>query len=88
MIYPPPCAALNITGNPCCLQNSSASFAFVTALSVPGMIGTPAAIAAFLASTLSPIFFITLGEGPMKRMPLLIHACAKSALSDKKPRKQ
>lgn len=48
---PPPYAALKITGRPCLLQNSTASSALVTGPSVPGTIGTPASIAAFLAAT-------------------------------------
>jgi len=42
-------------------------------------------MAAFRAATLSPIWATTEGAGPMNRSPASIHACAKSARSDKNP---
>lgn len=39
---PPPNAALNITGRPCCLQKSTASSVVLIGPGVPGTMGTPA----------------------------------------------
>ena len=56
---------LRMTGQPCAVTKSSASWAVVTAVSVPGMMGSPAAMADCRAATLSPIFAITAAWGPM-----------------------
>ncbi|KAI9582936.1 hypothetical protein GQX74_012153 [Glossina fuscipes] len=67
------------------MSNSTASSLVVTGPSVPGTIGTPASIAAVRAATLSPICCTTFGDGPMKRSPASITACAKSLRSERKP---
>jgi hypothetical protein len=45
---PPPKAALRITGNPYCLQNSAASSARLIGEFVPGTTGTPHSRAVYL----------------------------------------
>ena len=54
-------------------------------LSVPGTMGSPAAMADCLAATLSPIFAMTCAVGPTKATPLSSHALAKSDRSERKP---
>uniref|UniRef100_A0A1B0C5Z2 Uncharacterized protein n=1 Tax=Glossina palpalis gambiensis TaxID=67801 RepID=A0A1B0C5Z2_9MUSC len=76
---------LPIVGPQCDVANSTASSLVVTGPSVPGTIGTPASIAAVRAATLSPICCTTFGDGPMKRSPASITACAKSLRSERKP---
>jgi hypothetical protein len=51
----------------------------------PGTQGTPAAIIARLALTLSPISRIDSGRGPMNTKPDFSTRSAKSAFSDRKP---
>ena len=61
---------------------SARSFTFP---SLPGITGTPALIIAFLASILSPIFWMTSELGPIKCNPLFLQMAAKFEFSDKKP---
>ena len=51
----------------------------------PGMTGSPAAIAAVRALTLSPTFDNTEAGGPTKAMPASVTASAKSARSERNP---
>ena len=67
-IPPPPSAGLTIRGNPNFHARSSA-LGLSTVSSMPGNPGKPAFLASFRALTLSPIFSITSGLGPMKQMP-------------------
>ncbi len=56
-----------------------------SAPSEPGTHGTPVAIIAFFALTLSPIRRIESGVGPMNAKPERSTRSAKSAFSDRKP---
>ena len=51
----------------------------------PGTVLTPADLAIFFDSILSPIEAIAVFEGPIKTMPDLSNSSAKSEFSDKKP---
>jgi hypothetical protein len=51
----------------------------------PGTTFTPAALASFLDSILSPIAAIAFGGGPMKAMPFSASIRAKLSRSDRKP---
>ena len=53
--------------------------------SVPGLTGTPASFASLRAVTLSPIWAMTSGEGPMKTRPAFSTAAAKAGFSERKP---
>ena len=51
----------------------------------PGTVETPAALASFLDSILSPIASMARGLGPMKVMPAACKAVGNAARSDRKP---
>ena len=56
-----------------------------TGASVPGMTGTPAAIAILRAEVLSPIWSSTSGDGPTKMRPSSAQRRANCAFSLKNP---
>lgn len=82
---PPPSRALSITGNPYWFANADTWEGSDTDCSIPGITGTPAALATSRADTLSPTAAMQDGEGPMNRTPAWLHFSANSVDSDKKP---
>ena len=81
---PPPADALNMTGKP--IRSAAATTSSSSpSTSVPGTTGTPASCMIARAVTLSPIFSIASGCGPMNVTPAARHAAANGARSDRKP---
>jgi hypothetical protein len=81
---PPPAEALIRIGKPMIsaarMRSSSES-----PPSVPGMMGTPRALAILRAVALSPMAPMARGGGPMKTMPASSQASAKSGRSARNP---
>ena len=74
-----------IKGKPISLATFTALARVVMGSSVPGRIGTPAALAKARASVLSPILRSNSGRGPTKVSPAFAQASAKSAFSARNP---
>ena len=81
---PPPATAFSITGYPICSAISKNSSTEDKVL-LPGMMGTPASLAAFLAFTLSPIKSMISASGPMNVNPFSLQILLNFAFSARKP---
>jgi len=82
---PPPPTAFSASGYPVSLAIASISETSSSAVSLPGITGTPASFIATRARSLSPAFAIESAEGPMNVSPASVTARAKSAFSERKP---
>jgi hypothetical protein len=82
---PPPAAALSITGRPTARTDAAIAAGSTLGASLPGTIGTLAALASRLAAALSPRRSITSAVGPMNTRPAASTARAKAAFSARKP---
>jgi hypothetical protein len=74
-----------ITGKPISRAKLRASSTSSTGPGVPGMIGTPTAVIAFLAAALSPMTRIWSAVGPMNVMLDASQVSANSAFSARNP---
>jgi hypothetical protein len=74
-----------ITGKPIVFATSVASSTLLTAPSLPGMIGTPAAFAVSRARALSPMRRMASGGGPMNVSRHSPTISAKCGFSERKP---
>ena len=82
---PPPAAALSMMGKPISSAVRTASSTVFTGPGLPGITGTPAFLAAALASSLFPMRAMVSAEGPMNTSPAFSQARAKEAFSERKP---
>ncbi len=82
---PPPAAALIIIGKPISAITFLACSGVVMMSSVPGTQDTPAAVAIFFDSILSPIFLTAFDEGPISATPASSRRRANSAFSERNP---
>ena len=80
---PPPKEALIIMGKPIFLATSRKFLP--TTPSEPGVMGTPPLTAISRAVLFTPSMLMAWAVGPIKVMPALVTASAKSAFSDRKP---